>query len=275
MNDKALRFGFGKNWLDYSGSITVEHIAQAKLRLSELMSNLEGKTFLEVGCGSGIHSLAAVLLGAQSVTSFDYDPRCVQCSLQLKEKYAPDANWRIERGSALDPAYLQSLGTFDVVYSWGVLHHTGDMWRAIENILVVAHSKLIISLYADQGIISDAWRTLKKAYTSYPISRRPIELLSLVTLWGPKVLLKPHRVRHDWKHYHEKRGMSPWHDIVDWAGGYPYEVARPENVVQFLNQRGFRLVKAICPGGAIRVNEFVFEDSRQAESLPRATRLLS
>ena len=257
MHAASARFAFGDNWLNYSGVIGPEHIANAESRLSQALGDLNGKTFLEIGCGSGIHSLAAVRLGAK-VFSFDYDEKCVRCTTMLKARYAPASEWRIERGSALDRDYLSKLGNFDIVYSWGVLHHTGDMWRAIELSAIPAAHTLMISLYADQGILSRSWKGLKRLYVAHPRTRRAITLLSLATLWGPKLILKPHRVIRDWKNYPEKRGMSPWHDVVDWAGGYPYETAKPREVIDMMSRLGFALRKHSFPRGIIRVNEFVF-----------------
>jgi len=130
------RFGFGTNWARYLRLVNDERIAAAELSLKEMLSldSLEGRRFLDVGSGSGLFSLAARNLGA-SVYSFDYDTESVACTQTLKERYWPrDANWKIERGDALDESYLNQLGRFDVVYSWGVLHHTGDMWQALGNV---------------------------------------------------------------------------------------------------------------------------------------------
>ena len=70
-------------------------------------------------------------LGA-TVTSFDYDPQSVACTRELRRRYFPDdAAWTVTEGSVLDRAFVDGLGTFDIVYSWGVLHHTGAMWDAI------------------------------------------------------------------------------------------------------------------------------------------------
>ena len=145
------RFAFGENWRRFLAILKEKHIQQAEDSLRRMLeiSDLRGKTFLDVGCGSGLFSLAARRLGAR-VHSFDYDPESVGCTQELRQRYFPqDPDWRIEEGSVLNNNYLAGLGHFDVVYSWGVLHHTGAMWRALENVAgsVARGGKLFIAIY--------------------------------------------------------------------------------------------------------------------------------
>lgn len=258
MASDALRFEFGKNWLNFLSTVTDESIGRAEQKLSQLVGDIKGKRILDVGCGSGLDSLACIRLGADELTGIDFDSQSVQCSLAMKSKFAPNAKWSVLQGSALDETFLRGLGKFDLVYSWGVLHHTGDMWKALDLITIPARSQLLVSLYADQGIISQCWRILKASYNHFPASRPFVTAASLATLWLPK-LRKPHRVISEWKNYSEKRGMSAWHDVIDWAGGYPYEVAKPEQVTSFYAGRGFSLKKQPPSRGIIRINEYLFE----------------
>src|SRR6478672_6389971 len=156
------RFGFGENWAGFLRLVDEDRIASAEQSLKQMLNSerLDGKTFLDAGSGSGLFSLAARRLGAQ-VTSFDYDPDSVGCTAELRRRFFPeDSNWRVMRGSVLDRDFLASLGDFDVVYSWGVLHHTGSMWQALENVarLTKPGGTLYISIYNDQGFKSRIWR---------------------------------------------------------------------------------------------------------------------
>ena len=184
------RFEFGKNWSLFLSGIDEDRIRVAVESLQQYLgvNDLRGKTFLDVGCGSGLFSLAARRLGAR-VHSFDYDPESVACGLELRRRFDNDSpDWTVEEGSALDPEYLKSLGAFDVVYSWGVLHHTGAMWQALENVisLVAPGGKLFIAIYNDQGTISRRWTAVKKVYNRTPALRFPISFLTAVHfLWRP------------------------------------------------------------------------------------------
>ncbi|MFA5778958.1 MAG: class I SAM-dependent methyltransferase [Elusimicrobiota bacterium] len=259
-------FEFGKNWKDYSSDINDIRITIAEESLKEMLgaNNISGKTFLDIGCGSGLFSLAAVRLGAKNVFSFDYDDDSVKISTVLKEKYACNTNtWKIEHGDVLDLNYLGKLGKYGIVYSWGVLHHTGDMWQALENVTVnVADGgSICIAIYNDQGKSSKYWRMVKKIYNVLPgVTKWLILIPAFGRVWFPsfiKDFLKFGQPLATWNLYWQERGMSPWNDFIDWIGGYPFEVAKPEKVLEFFKRKGFVLKKSkICSGYGC--NEFVF-----------------
>lgn len=259
------RFGFGRNWQSFLAILNDQRIAGAEesLRVMLGMKDLHGKTFLDIGSGSGLFSLAARRLGAR-VRSFDYDPDSVTCTAELKRRYYPDdTGWVVEGGSVLDAEYLKSLGQFDIVYSWGVLHHTGAMWQALGNAvtLVGPGGQLFIAIYNDQGKTSYRWNSVKQLYNRLPNALRFTVLWpAFIRLWGPSVIrdiLRGAPLR-SWR-ASRVRGMSPWHDTVDWVGGYPFEVAKPEEIFDFCLARGFVLKKLVSCGGGIGCNEFVFE----------------
>jgi 2-polyprenyl-3-methyl-5-hydroxy-6-metoxy-1,4-benzoquinol methylase len=265
-NRSEVRFAFGKNWRRFLRMLDPERIAAAEKSLREMLEvdDLSGKSFLDAGCGSGLFSLAAMRLGARKVHSFDYDPDSVACALELKQRFFAGANnWVIERGDVLEPAYLSPLGQFDIVYSWGVLHHTGNMHKAFENVIasVAPQGKLFIAIYNDQGLYSRGWKFVKRNYSRWPVLR-PF----MVAGFGSYFVVRDFAVdllildRNPFQRYRSKdaRGMAKWPDLLDWLGGYPFEVASAKYVSDLFSTRGFDLRRLKDVGRQIGCNEFVF-----------------
>jgi 2-polyprenyl-6-hydroxyphenyl methylase/3-demethylubiquinone-9 3-methyltransferase len=259
-------FAFGANWRRFLELIDDARIATAEASLGHMLERdrLQGLSFLDAGSGSGLFSLAARRLGAR-VHSFDLDPDSLACTRELQRRYfADDPLWTCDHGSVLDRNYLGSLGVFDVVYSWGVVHHTGAMWRALDNLTerVAPNGLMFIAIYNDQGRTSRRWAKIKRHYNRLPPALRWLVLgPAFLRLWGPTLARDWLRGAGlaGWRAYAGERGMSPWRDVVDWVGGWPFEVAKPEAVFDFFRQRGFHLQKLKTCAGGLGCNEFVFQ----------------
>lgn len=281
--EKGERFEFGRNWSAFLGVLDDDRIDRAERSLSAMLelSNLEGRTFLDIGSGSGLFSLAARRLGAR-VFSFDFDTNSVACTRELKRRYFPDdADWTVEQGSVLDAEYLSALGKFDIVYSWGVLHHTGDMWAALANAgdRVADGGLLFIAIYNDTGSQSERWRRIKSTYCRLPkVLRSPFAVLVSLPDETKRFLSfvlrgKPLGYFDHWKNYRNARGMDRWHDIIDWVGGYPYEFAGPSKLFDFFRGRDFSLISMKCDNVGLGCNEIVFQrTAKQAAASPILSR---
>lgn len=240
----SITFSFGENFKKYLDNLRETNIREAVRDLGKWIGRdkITGHTVLDIGCGSGIHSLAFHFCGAKAITSFDHDINSVEASKRLWSMADKPMHWTIMRGSILDPDFVKRLAQHDIVYAWGVLHHTGNLWRAMETAttLVKPGGLLWISLYT-KGPRFQKDLALKKKYNA-------------ATRFGKKLMETPfilramrERLRNKqnpfaWNQT-KRRGMNVYHDIVDWLGGLPYEVASPEEVHDFLCNRGFKAEK--------------------------------
>ena len=260
-SESERRFAFGRNWRRFLPSVDATAVRDSSLALQEMLERqrLDGLTFLDIGSGSGLSSLVAFQLGAR-VTSFDFDSDSVACTKELRDKHDPDGKeWSVRQASILDAGIVAELGTFDIVYSWGVLHHTGHMYRAIDHAaqMVRPGGQLFIAIYNDQGWVSRYWTRVKRLWVHWPVLRPLIFLFHAPYLVGLRWLVRAATGR-----LRLERGMRLSYDTVDWLGGYPFEVARPELLVEMARKRGMRLLKMRTCGGRHGCNELVFQRDR-------------
>jgi len=236
-------FAFGKNWLDYSRKIDETKLGQAIADLQRLSGceRFDGRSFLDIGCGSGLHSLAAIRMGAKRIVGVDIDENSITASRDTIARFAPEANARFDAVSVFD-MHPETYGRFELVYSWGVLHHTGDMYRALECAagFVRPDGLLMLALYKKTPFCR-MWRNIKHWYTGAPphAQRRARQ----VYIELQRLIFRLTGQNHDAhiRNYGKSRGMDYYNDIHDWMGGYPYESISPEQCRAFFGERDFRL----------------------------------
>lgn len=261
------RFAFGANWSAFLSVMSEQRIEVAQKALGQLLGTqtLAGKRFLDIGSGSGLSSLAAFRMGAE-VSSFDFDQKSVNCTTELRRRFGQESpRWKVQQGSVLDPEFMSSLGTHDVVYSWGVLHHTGQMWNAIDQASqrVAPGGQFFIAIYNDEGGMSRFWKAVKRIYCSGTAGR-----WLMLALFMPYFALR-HLVKllvsRGKSSSSRTRGMSVYYDWIDWLGGYPFEVAKVEELLHFCQARGFTL-ENLTTTNRLGCNELVFRRTSAGNS---------
>ena len=265
-SDTQDRFGFGENWADYiEKNFSEERLEISKNHLLDVLKldTLAGKTFLDIGCGSGLHSLAAYRAGADSIFSFDYDINSVNTTKKLRDFAGAPDHWTVEQGSILDVDYVKKLPVSDVVYSWGVLHHTGEMWQAIENASIPIKNEGVfyIALYTTDIYIDpppEYWLKTKKAYNKAgALKKRMMELAYAYPRVIRPALRRFKNPLTEMKEYKASRGMSYWTDVRDWLGGWPMEFAGIQETKDFCSDKlNLELVNIVAGEGN---TEYVFK----------------
>jgi 2-polyprenyl-3-methyl-5-hydroxy-6-metoxy-1,4-benzoquinol methylase len=246
------RFEFGKNWKDFLNTVSETEIQKAAADIKRWLQteSLKGKRIIDIGSGSGIHSYVFYLMNAEELISFDYDTDSVEATKKIWQNAGSPDNWKITQGSILDTEFANSLGKFDIIYSWGVLHHTGNMWKAIENAssLLNANGIFWISIY-QKGPAYPRHLKLKLKYNaSSPAGKKIMIYSSVCKIMIKRVLSGKNPFKWNQK---TDRGMNVYHDLIDWLGGLPYEVADKNEIEKFCNERNLKLEKAeiVTEGG--------------------------
>ena len=236
-------FAFGKNWLDYAAKIDEGRIAQAVADLQRLSGRerFDGLSFLDIGCGSGLHALAAVRMGASRVVGVDIDANSVAASRATLTRFAPAADARFDVVSVFDMT-PETHGGFDLVYSWGVLHHTGDMHRALKVAasLVRPGGVLMVALYRRTPFCA-IWRRIKRWYSGASPQQQKRARNLYISLHRVLLGLRGGKLDEVVRNYGQRRGMDYYNDVHDWMGGYPYESIRPQECRDYFSGLGLVL----------------------------------
>ena len=251
MSTNSMRFGFGKNWEDY----IKKHFSEERVEISRKhllsflkLDDLKGKSFLDIGCGSGLHSLAALRSGAERIYSFDYDPASVATTEKLREFAGNPSHWEARQGSILDKEFLRTIEPTDIVYSWGVLHHTGSMWEAMDNTAGLGKkgSLYYIALYDYETHVDptpEFWLDVKQRYNkSSAWEKRKMELWYIwrFMLYGSILALPILLARI--LGYKQSRGMAFYNDVKDWLGGWPMDFAKRADVKKWAEKHGLEML---------------------------------
>lgn len=235
------RFAFGRNWASYAAGVGARQIDEARACLLKLIpeEELRGRTMLDIGCGSGLHSLAALQSGAR-VTAIDIDPDSVATTRALLARHGFDCDVSVTD-------VFEAAGSYDVVYSWGVLHHTGDLWRAMERAASLVRPGGLFAFALYRATSCDAfWTWEKRWYTRATPAAQAFARFLYRAAYRVNCLAKGESYAALRAGYATSRGMDFEHDIRDWLGGHPYQATLAPEVEAFMAARGFKPVRVFA-----------------------------
>lgn len=264
-----LKFKFGENWLRFNKLINRKKILQARNSLKKYKISYMNKSFLDVGCGSGLFSLAASTLGCKKIYSVDVDDSSIKSTKILRENFnRKNLNWNIEKVSLIRDSFTKKCKNYDIIYCWGVAHHTGNMFKAFENLVNVCkiNSHLVIAIYNDEGLKSKIWWIIKYLYNFVPSSLRKIYAYFIMNVVrNGYVIFRlfftlqfSELSKYLDKKTKRPRGMNADVDIMDWVGGYPFEYIKFNLLKKYFISKGFKVIKSReCKGSGN--HEIVFK----------------
>ena len=236
-------FKFGENWKNFSNLIDNNRLKEAVTSLKKLTNkkSLNNLSFLDIGCGSGLSSLAAIQLNCKKIYAIDQDEQSIKTTKKVLQK----SRFKKVKVEKKDLFTLNEKEKFDIVYSWGVLHHTGNMLEAIKKStkMVSKNGILILALYKKTKLCN-LWKIEKYIYKSSPKVIQNFIKNLFIFLFKLAMILKRKNFSNYINDYKTKRGMDFYHDVHDWLGGYPYESISFEEISKIMDKFGYKMIRS-------------------------------
>ena len=236
-------FKFGENWKNFSNLIDNNRLKEAVTSLKKLTNkkSLNNLSFLDIGCGSGLCSLAAIQLNCKKIYAIDQDEQSIKTTKKVLQK----SRFKKVKVEKKDLFTLNEKEKFDIVYSWGVLHHTGNMLEAIKKStkMVSKNGMLILALYKKTKLCN-LWKIEKYIYKSSPKVIQNFIKNLFIFLFKLAMILKRKNFSNYINDYKTKRGMDFYHDVHDWLGGYPYESISIEEISKIMDKFGYKMIRS-------------------------------
>ena len=239
------------HWTEYP--LELQGVIQ---HLTELFpEGVKGKKVLDAGSGSGMVSIAFAVMGA-SVTGVDITSKCIENGRKRAKAFGVEC-----RFVQSDLTMLDLHEDFDIIYSWGVLHHTADakasFFRLVEHLR--PGGEIIIAVYL-RTAFSSFWNFSRVFYQSSPgFAKTAFRRSASVLLNGydavRKALMKKER--------YMLRGTSNEELVNDWFGVPHRTFHTYTEVYEWFREKGldYRLVNP-ATGRFKSTSNFVVRGSR-------------
>jgi len=214
-------------------------------------AEIEGKRILDAGCGMGVFSVVFGKKGAARVIGIDLSEEGVRRA-QRAASHFNLSNVEFREGNILRLPYPD--GSFDIVWSWGTLHHTAEPLKALEELIRVLKNggTLFVTLYRSTKLSflhEGIRKTLRLAHRRmWPLLAKLIAL----ALFPATLFLKRRK---------KARAGENLSDLVlDWYFNPVRHYYRPGEIRQLLEQEGLIIEKFLPASGRFNsTSNFIFK----------------
>ena len=213
--------------------------------------DIEGKSVLDAGCGTGIFSIIFARNGAASVLGIDISEGSLETAKALKTKFDLE-NASFQKQDMLDLPFADE--SFDIVWAWGTVHHTTDPFKAMSELIRVlrAEGSILLAVYT-RTRVTFLHEIIRKALVRTP--RKTWKALSkiLALVLSPVVYFFKKREK-------SRKGEKLEELIMDWYFVPIRHYYYPEEIKVFLEEQGFTIEKYLPASGRFNsTSNFIYK----------------
>ncbi|MFQ6107920.1 MAG: class I SAM-dependent methyltransferase [Candidatus Aminicenantales bacterium] len=213
------------------------------------------KSVLDAGCGTGVFSIIFARMGALSVVGIDISKRSLERAQRQADQLGLQ-NATFQKVNMLRLPFTDAC--FDIVWSWGSVHHTADPFGCLAELIRVLKpgGSLLVAVYRRTGL-TFLHETLRKGLIRLP-SKYWIpfsRFLSLVAAPGISLFKKRDKSR---------KGEKLEQLLFDWFFVPIRHSYLPEEIKSFLVKRGLVIKKYLPFSGRFNsTSNFIFKARKQ------------
>ena len=235
---------FGKLWKERMKN---NFLDSRKVLLDSFIKNnfdlnfLKGKNVLDMGCGSGRFTLALASMGVKKAVGVDLGSEGIEIA-KRNAKINNIKNARFIRASVLDLPFKDE--SFDFVFCKGVLHHTGNFNKGMQEYyrVMTKNGKGFLYLYGNGGIFWNSRKKMREVMKSIPVEYT-MKILDLIGMPSKRTIF-----------------VDSWYVPIE-------EHMKSRSVEKLMYKLGFKDIKRWKKGRKIELESIVYSNNKFAKEL--------